>query len=234
MSAGLDGARNATPDAGHSEASWRFAAALAGSTAQPALPFEWPATRVVEHFIVAPSNAAAVRHLELPKSWSAPASLLVGPRQSGRSLLARVFAWTSGGRIVDDADRADERRLFTAWNDAQASGVPLLLVAERAPPAWPIALADLASRLRATPVATIEAPDDALVGQLVAHLLARRGVVIAPEAVAYLVARGPRTHHGVVAMVDTLDAASLAARRPVTIPLARQVLGQLLEPGLGR
>lgn len=211
--------------ADHSREAWRFAAALDGTSAQPALPFEWPIDHAVEQFVVTPSNTAAVRHLESSDTWAMPTSLLVGPRQSGRSLLARVFARRTGGRVIDDADRADEARLFGAWNDAQATRVPLLLVAERAPPAWSVALPDLASRLGATPVTAIGPPDDALVGQLVAHLLARRGVDIAPETIAFLVARGPRTHRGLVAMVDRLDAASLAARRPVTLPLVRNLLG---------
>ena len=218
--------------AGHSETAWRFAAALEDrSTAQPALPFEWPAEGLADRFLVTPSNADAARHIESPGRWSVPVSILAGPRQSGRSLLARLFARSSGGHVVDDADRTDERSLFRKWNDAQASGVPLLLVAERAPPAWSVALPDLASRLAATPVATILPPDDALVGQLVEHLLARRGVAIAPEVIAYLVPRAPRTHHMLVALADALDAASLAARRAVTVPLVRQVLGVIDADG---
>lgn len=215
--------------AGHSEGAWRFAAGLEGGS-QPALPFDWPPREAVDRFVVTPSNADAVRHLETPEAWTVPASLLVGPRQSGRSLLARVFAGNSGGRIIDDADRADERRLFGAWNEAQATRVPLLLVAQVPPPVWGVALPDLASRLAATPVATIAPPDDALVGQLMAHLLERRGIVVAPGTIAYLVARGPRTHHGVVALADALDHASLAMRRPVTVPLVRRVLG-LIDAG---
>lgn len=213
--------------ADHSREAWRFATALEGSATQPALPFEWPADHAAEQFVVTPSNAAAVRHLESPGDWTMPASLLVGPRQSGRSLLARVFARRTGGRVIDDADRAEDARLFAAWNDAQTTRVPLLLVAERAPPAWRVALPDLASRLGATPVAAIGPPDDALIGQLAAHLLGRRGVAVAPETIAYLVARGPRTHHQLIATIDTLDAASLAARRPVTVSLVRALLGSI-------
>ena len=197
----------------------------ARSTAQPALPFDWPADEALDRFVVTPSNADAVRHLETPATWSMPATVLAGPRQSGRSLLARVFVHNSGGRMIDDADRADERRLFTAWNEAQATRVPLLLVVERAPPAWAVALPDLASRLAATPVATIAPPDEALAGQLVARILERRGIVVAPEVLAYLAPRAPRTHHALVALADRLDAASLAERRAITIPLVRRVLG---------
>lgn len=203
-------------------------------SAAPALPFDWPVDEAVDRFVVTPSNADAVRHLASPDRWSLPASVLAGPRQSGRSLLARVFHRNTGGRVIDDADRADERRLFDAWNDAQATRVPLLLVAERAPPGWRVSLPDLASRLAATPVATITPPDDALVGQLVAHVLERRGVAVAPEVLAYIVPRAPRTHHMIVALADALDAASLAERRPITVPLVRRVLGLIDADGEAR
>jgi len=191
---------------------------------QPALPFDWPDDSADTAFIVTPSNAAAVRHLDAIGTWPVAATLLVGPRQSGRSLLARIFARRSGGRIIDDADRGDERASFTAWNEAQASRRPVLLVAEAAPPAWAIALPDLRSRMAATPIVKLGDPDDALVAGLLEALLARRGLAVAPETIAYLTPRAPRTHYGVIALVDALDAASLSQRRRVTVPLARAVL----------
>jgi hypothetical protein len=192
---------------------------------QPALPFDWPADEGDDSFIVTPSNAVAVRHLERPGAWAVAATILVGPRKSGRSLLGRIFARRSGGRLIDDAEARDERMIFNAWNEAQATRLPLLIVADAAPPAWRSALPDLASRLGATPVVAIGAPDDALIAALIASRLERRGVSIAAEVIAYLSPRLPRSHAHVMGVIDALDAASLARRRPVTIPLAREVLG---------
>lgn len=192
---------------------------------QAALPLDWPADESDDAFLVTPSNAVAARHLEHPGTWPVAATLLVGPRKSGRSLLGRIFARRSGGRFIDDADRRDERMLFNAWNEAQTTRLPLLMVADIAPPEWQIALPDLASRLSATPVVTIGEPDDELIGALLAQQLARRGVPLAPEVIAYLVPRVGRSHAHVIALADALDAASLARRRSITVPLAREVLG---------
>ncbi len=194
---------------------------------QPALPLDWPADEADDAFIVTPSNAAAVRHLDAIGTWPVSTSLLTGPRKSGRSLLGRIFAQRSGGRLIDDADRRDERSLFNAWNEAQATRQPLLLVAEVPPPEWRVSLADLRSRLSATPVITLGPPDDELIGALLAQLLARRGLAVGPEVIAYLVPRSARSHISVIDLVDALDAASLARRRAVTIPLAREVLGPI-------
>ena len=143
---------------------------------QPALPFDWPVDDGDAEFIVTESNRAAVTHLERPGIWPVFATLLTGPRKSGRSLLARVFARRGGGRVIDDADRAEEHVLFSAWNEAQATRKPLLLIAEVPPPAWTIVLPDLASRLSATPIVTLGPPDDDLIGRLLAKQLERRGL----------------------------------------------------------
>lgn len=200
---------------------------------QPALPLDWPVDDGDAEFIVTESNQVAVAHLERPATWPVFATLLTGPRKSGRSLLGRVFSRRSGGRVIDDADRADERALFSAWNEAQATRQPLLLIAQVPPPAWKIALPDLASRLSATPTVTLGAPDDDLIGRLLAKQLERRGLDLTLEVRAYLIPRAPRSHHGVIALADALDTASLARRRAVTIPLAREVLGPIDGRGEG-
>ena len=192
---------------------------------QAALPFDWPVDDSEGEFIVTASNRVAADHLRRSGVWPVCATVLAGPRKSGRSLLGRLFARRSGGRLIDDADRADERMVFSAWNEAQGLRRPLLLIAEQVPPIWAARLPDLASRLAATPAVEIDAPDDDLIGRLLASLLERRGLDLPPEVRAYLVARSPRSHHGIVALADALDAASLARRRPVSIPLARDVLG---------
>ena len=75
---------------------------------QIALPLGWPAGPRDDAFLVTPSNARAAHLLEHWGAWPVMTALLVGPRRSGRTLLARIFAAKSGGAIIDDADRADE------------------------------------------------------------------------------------------------------------------------------
>src|SRR3546814_3648357 len=101
---------------------------------QFALPFEWPADPRDDEFLVSSSNAAAVHTLEHWGAWPVMTALLVGPRKSGRSLLARIFVAKSHGSIIDDSDRVAETDLFHAWNRAQAERHPLLMVTEPAPP----------------------------------------------------------------------------------------------------
>lgn len=200
-------------------------------TAQIALPLNWPAAEASDAFIVTSCNEAAVRRIEAFGTWPVAAMLLTGPRKSGRSLFGRIFASHAAAQIIDDAETRGEADVFRAWNDAQATRRPLLIIADAPPPMWRITLPDLRSRLSATPQVTFGDPDEALVGQLIARLLERRGVVVTPELIAYLVPRVERSHHAVIELADRLDMVSLARRRALTVPLAREVLDGMTQAG---
>ena len=193
-------------------------------SAQIALPLGWPARPRDEAFLVTAANARAVDLLDHWGTWPVMAALLTGPPQSGKSLLARLFAAKSGGTVIDDAQGAPEDHLFHAWNRAQAARRPLLIVANAPPPAWPVALPDLRSRLAASPVAEIGPPDDELVRALLDAQFARRGLVAPAELVAWLANRLERSHVAVLRAVDLLDAAALVTRRRLTVALAREAL----------
>lgn len=194
---------------------------------QIALPFVWPADEDERDFIVSDANSTAVRHLEHWSLWPVMATVLTGPRKSGRSLLGRIFAAKTGGRFVDNADVQDEERLFHAWNAAQADHKPLLLAADLPPARWKIKLPDLRSRLLASPHVEIENPDFPLMTGLVEKLLQVRGLVAKPEVVRYVVPRIERSYIGVGRIVDALDEAALARRRPITMAVAREALAAI-------
>ena len=191
---------------------------------QIALPLGWPEDPRDDAFLVTPSNARAAHTLEHWATWPVMTALLTGPRKSGRSLVARIFAAKNGGTIIDDAERVPEAQLFHAWNDAQASRRPLLIVADVAPPAWSIALPDLRSRLAASPHAAIGPPDDTLVPLLLVQLFQRRGLDARPELIDWLAARTERSHLALLRIVDALDQEVLETRKRLSIPLARTVL----------
>ncbi|WP_076069308.1 HdaA/DnaA family protein [Sphingomonas montana] len=191
---------------------------------QIALPLLWPADAAAGDFILSPTNADAVRHLERLALWPVMATVLVGPRKSGRSLLGRIFAAQSGGTLIDAADRQPEEDLFHAWNRAQSERQPLLMIADHAPPVWSATLPDLRSRLAATPVVRLEHPDDALATALLDKELGARGLAVPSAVAAYVLARIDRSHVAIARIVDALDTAALVRQRGLTVPLARDAL----------
>jgi chromosomal replication initiation ATPase DnaA len=126
----------------------------------------------------------------------------------------------------------DERALFHILNLARQTGGHVLIAAELDPAHWPVKLPDLASRLRALPVARLDPPDDALLrGVLVKHF-ADRQVAVEEPVISYLMLRMPRSLEAARATVAELDQLALAEKTAVTRALAARVLQQMAEPGL--
>ncbi|MEA3002967.1 MAG: hypothetical protein QOH81_1755 [Sphingomonadales bacterium] len=194
--------------------------------AQIALPLAWPVADAEEDFLISDANNAAFDHLKRWSIWPVMATLLTGPRKSGRSLLGRIFVRKTGGRLFDNVEEHDEEALFHAWNQAQETRRPLLLIADAPPPAWQIALPDLRSRLAATPQVAIGPPDDALIGDLIVKLLGDRGIAVPPELPAFLVPRIERSYVAVQQVVEALDRAALSHHRRMTIAMAKRALGE--------
>jgi len=194
--------------------------------AQIGLPFDWPAEDDKTDFIVTAANDIAVRHLESWGNWPVRSSLLVGPRKSGKTLLGRIFAARSGGRLIDDAETRSEQDLFHAWNEAQESRLPLLLISSRAPPEWSIRLPDLRSRLHATPIVQIQAPDTDLMAALLIKALAKRGLPLMPDIANFAASQLERSYVAVTRAADALDEASLSQKRAITHALVRTALAQ--------
>jgi chromosomal replication initiation ATPase DnaA len=193
---------------------------------QIALPLDWPVADRDEDFLISDSNRAAFDHLKRWSVWPVMATLVTGPRKSGRSLLGRLFVRKTGGRLFDNAEDHDEEAIFHAWNEAQLSRRPLLIVADAPPPLWQVDLPDLRSRLAATPNVAIGGPDDRLIGDLIVKLLGDRGVAVPPEVPAYVVPRIERSYLAVLQAVAALDRAALSHHRRMTVAMARRALSE--------
>ncbi len=208
---------------------------MARASGQIALPLDWSAGASNDGpLIVGTSNADAVRYLRHVSTWPVRTAVLTGPRGSGRSLMGRLFVRETGGRVIDGPASVSEEAMFHAWNAAQASGAPLLIIADAPPADWGIGLPDLASRLRAVPVLAIGEPDDCLARDLIEALFAQRGMALAPEVAAYIVPRMERSYAMLHRVVAALDAASLERGRGIGIRLTRETLLSqgLIDPDL--
>ena len=200
-----------------------------------------------EDFLVAPSNRDAVAWLDLWPNWPAPAIAIYGPEACGKTHLAEVWRARSNARVLTTADIADrdapallagatavviehadgvrdERAFLHLFNYLAGQGGSLLLTAATPPAQWTVRLPDLRSRLAALPAIAVGAPDDALIEAVMVKQFSDRQIRVAPDVVAYLVTRVERSLATVRQVVAALDAAALAERRPITVPLARQVL----------
>jgi len=202
-----------------------------------------------DDFLTAPCNAEAVAWLERWPDWPSPGLALVGPAGSGKSHLLAAFAAAHPGArvmaaaelgvaavpglveahpvlLLDDIEAlADEAALFHLYNLGREAGRFLVLAGTAPPARLNLRLPDLSSRLNTLPVVAIGAPDDALLAAVIVKQFADRQLKVGAEVVTYLLGRIERSFAAARAVVEALDRASLAERRPVTVPLARAVLG---------
>lgn len=202
-------------------------------------------------FVVSPSNAEAVAAVDAWPDWPGHVLALVGPEGSGKTHLARTWAKLAGALIpsrsnpldlsnlhgqavlIEDADRTvAEASLFHLINMAPAHGGALLLTSRLAPRDWNTSIPDLRSRLNAMPAVEIGEPDDLLLQTLLKRFFEQRLISPPADLYPYLLARMERSVAGARTMVEKLDAAGHAGRRPINRALARHVLessGDLLD-----
>ncbi len=192
--------------------------------AQMVLPLGWE-KNASGGFLISACNQDAVRHLEHPSLWPVKTSVMIGPARSGKSTLGAAFQAATGGAVIDNAEMAGDAQIFHAWNHAAHVGnPPLLLIAQQSVAQWPIALADLRSRLNAAPVVEISQPDDALMMALIDRLFVMRGTLVEAGLAEYLIPRIERSYRMIDAVVGAIDAFAMARKRRITKSLAREAL----------
>lgn len=190
---------------------------------QIALPLDELRGGASSSLIITPSNATAFAGLGSATNWPRHCAILVGPARSGKSLMARYFSG-QGGTVIDNAEANSAENLFNAWNRAQESVVPLLLISRWLPADWNIALPDLKSRLGSAMLLEIGAPDDEMVEQLLQKQLADRGAAITMDALSYVKRRIERSYAAIESFARAANAMALAENAPVNLTLVKKVL----------
>lgn len=206
----------------------------------------------LENFI-AGANAelvARLRALAQPKAYDAV--YLWGPPGCGRSHLLRATraAADSAGRrvvlvageeagaelpcppggllIVDDIDRLDgtaQVALFRAFNSARLAGLALLL-AGAAPPLGLQLREDLRSRIGQALVYQVQPLSDEEKAATLHSQASQRGLRVENGVIGYMLRHTSRDLPSLMAVLDALDRASLERKRPVSVPMLKEMLGQ--------
>jgi chromosomal replication initiation ATPase DnaA len=219
------------------------------STASPprqlALALDHAESFAREDFLSGRCNADALALIDGWPDWPANAIALVGPEGSGKTHLATVWAAAAGARVVsahaldeaalhpalatgalvveNAAETADEHALFHLINLARGENAYLLFTARTAPLTWPVVIPDVSSRLRAMPVVTLQAPDDAILRAVIVKLGADRQIALKKDVVDYLETHIERSFAAVRAAVIALDREALRLGRPPSRALAAEL-----------
>jgi len=212
-------------------------------------------------FLPAAANRAALAFIESWPDWPAPVLVLSGPEGSGKSHLAAIWQARSGAIalspedlerqmvrellhgekavVLEDIERALggnpalEAKLYALFQVLNERQGFCLMTARQPAAAWPVALPDLASRLRGAAAAAMAEPDDALIEAVLVKQMSDRQMPVQPGVPRYLAMRMERSLTAVAHLVEALDRAALAQRKgTITQPFAASVLRARQSQGL--
>jgi DnaA-homolog protein len=158
---------------------------------------------------------------------------LAAARAAG--LAAARFDASSGGPVdllvaddIDALDAAAQVRLFDACNRQRDAGGRLLAAGSAAPSRLGLR-DDLRTRLASGLAFELAPLDEAERRAALASHARARGLAVPDEIFEYIARRVRRDMATQAAVLDALDRYSLEQHRPLTLPLARTVLQQLLN-----
>jgi chromosomal replication initiation ATPase DnaA len=199
-------------------------------------------------FFTTSRNECALGLVTQWPNWHAPAAIVFGPPQSGKTYLAKIWQNRSKAGfvepkalaghkwaepftplIVEDIDTAsfDETALFHHLNLAREHGSSILLTAQAAPGQWDIALPDLRSRIRSYPAMEIQPPDEEHLAAILVKHFCDRQIEVAPDVISYLIARMERSMAAAAQVTAHIDRLALAERRKITRAFAAKVFKTL-------
>jgi len=132
---------------------------------------------------------------------------------------------------IDDLElvcgRADwEQALFSLYNERMQRGLRFAIAATVPARDLPLQLPDLRSRLGALAHFAVHPLDETQQREALRRRAQARGLVLPEETLTFLQRHFARDMVQLCALLDRLDAASLAQQRRLTVPFIREVLGE--------
>ena len=187
----------------------------------------------LDNYVAGPNAEALERVRSLAAGVLGEAIVyLWGEPGSGRTHLLRAAARANPQLVIsDDVETLDgvaQQRLFAAINAAREGEAPVLAAGSH-PPAQLALREDLRTRLAWGLVYQLKPLSDADKALHLRAQAARRGLPLSDEVIGYLLSRLPRDLSSLNAVLEGLDRYSLAAKRPVTLPLVREALDKKLR-----
>lgn len=214
---------------------------------QLVMPFGRSTSYEPEDFITGAANAEALNLVTRWPDWPYSVMLLHGPKASGKTHLAHLYATRSQAAFIDakrigtvPADQLlvgnhswvldgveqvrDEAALAQLINHVRARGDYFLITARTPAPELAFTLPDLRSRLLALPTVELGAPDDALLMGVLAKQFADRQLRIAPDVLHFASQQLERSYDAVQQFARAMDRLSLAKGKAITLALVREAM----------
>lgn len=209
-----------------------------------------------EDFLIGACNVSAVNLIDRWPDWPTPLLIISGPPASGKSHLASVWRTKSNAEIIRPemllsrtaeeiaaagkhivldgldpwlGDRHAETTLFHLYNIFGSEKRSIIATMRMTPTQTQFVLPDLASRVRASLSAPIQAPDDMLLASVLIKLFSDRQMPVSNDVIEYVLPRMERSFAAARDIVDRADRRALSQKRGISVPLMRHILAEIQE-----
>lgn len=177
---------------------------------------------------VSGTNGALIEHLRQIKNGDKSERMIYWWGAHGVGKTHLLEAMRGHALIWDDCDsmgEAAQRSAFIAFTEALVESNKVLLLAGNVPPAQLRLREDLRTRIEQCLIFEIKPLSDEDIRLALALTIAQRGVVADPDLINLFLNRLPRSMGSLRHAVDALDQLSLERKKPFSLTLARELLG---------
>ena len=202
------------------------------------LPLSYKTDYTKEDFLMADCYTEVMRWLSIYPNWYHHIFLILGSAGSGKTHIAKMFTphiykakdltfediiYMPNLCAVEDIDEVgvDEKLLFHLYNYTAEKNKKVLMTA-RAMPLWK--LPDLKSRMNIVPVGKITQPDDKMMMMLILKEITERQLDIDSGVIEFVLKHTERSFPAIQSFIENILKLSLAQKRKITIPLAKEAL----------
>lgn len=217
-------------------------------SSQAVLNLSHKPTYQVEDYVVSSHNRHAYGWIDSWPKWSSHCLILYGPKGCGKTHLAHIWAGKSHGQVMgyddlkgtnlddlcqkhraivieDLPESFDETLLFHLYNAVKQADGYILMTTETPPQNWSIQLPDLQSRIKSALWSEILPADDDMLLALMRKVFSDEQVLVSEQVLTYILNHQERSFENVLTSVRQINTFALATKRPITLPLVKQVLG---------
>lgn len=213
------------------------------------IPIKFPEARLsFESMAITDANRSICAAIRKPERWPYHAFCLIGATGSGLTTIAQAWAEERDARyysgnafselgiseieaitatdlVIDDVETlSNAETLLLSLSGVKRHDARILLAAHTVPGQWRIQSPDLRSRLQGAPLAELPAPDEDLMRARLRRAFSRSYLDLPKTVEDYLVTRIGLDYSLIEQSAEILAGAS--GDRPLTIPLAREILGE--------
>ena len=187
-----------------------------------------------DKLIISSANLEAYNTIIRWNKWQDNRVLLIGPKKSGKTLLANLWKKKTGAIlanniddlydstriIVDNLEYFKDEELINIINFAQEKSILLLVISS----SYPIfKLRDLNSRIISTYKVIIKQPDEKLVKLLISSFFKNKQILISNDIIDFIYLNIEREYSAINRILNIINEQAMIKKRKITLQFIKEI-----------